>query len=128
MVALALAANIPTQKCIWRFGYDYKPVMNFEKYAESFVIDDARLYGITDPVVAKAYGYLPAPSDEGASDANAALASANFDLVLRGWKEGEPPSLESLSKSPGSSGGIEIPAGGCLGDARLKLTGDVMGN
>ena len=128
MVALARAETILTQKCMKRFGYDYKPVMNFEKYAESFVVDNARLYGITDPVVAKVYGYLPAPSDVGLPDANAALTSANFDLVLSGWKEGEPPSLESLSKSPGSSGGIEIPAGGCLGDARLKLTGDVMGN
>src|SRR6218665_1602379 len=44
MGALARAETILTQKWMRRFGYDYKPVMNFEKYAERFVIEDGRFY------------------------------------------------------------------------------------
>lgn len=128
MVAMARAETTLTQKCMAQFGYDFKPEMDFEKYAESFVESDARLYGITDPAVAKVYGYLPAPGTAGIPNANAALAGPNFNLVLTGAKDGEAPTAEVLSKSPGTSGGVQIPAGGCLGDARLKVTGNVSGN
>lgn len=128
MVAMVRAETALTQKCMTQFGYDFKPEMDFEKYAESFVESDARLYGITDPVVAKVYGYLPSPGEAGLPNANAELASPTFNLVLTGAKDGEAPTAEVLSKSPGSSGGIEIPAGGCLGEARLQVTGTVSGN
>ena len=128
MVAVARAETALTQKCMAQFGYDFKPEMDFDKYAESFVESDARLYGITDPVVAKVYGYLPAPGTAGLPNANAALAGPNFNLVLTGAKDGEAPTADVLSTSPGTLGGTEIPAGGCLGDARLKVTGNVSGN
>ena len=128
MVAMARAETALTQECMTQFGYEFKPEMDFDKYAESFLVSDARLYGITDPVVAKVYGYLPAPGNSAIPNANAALAGPNFDLVLIGVDNGEAPTPEVLSKSPGTLGGIEIPAGGCLGDARLKVTGNVSGN
>ena len=127
MVAMARAETALTQKCMTQFGYEFKPEMDFDKYAESFLVSDARLYGITDPVVAKVYGYLPAPGTA-IPTANAALAGPNLNLVLTGAIDGEAPTADVLSKSPGTLGGIEIPAGGCLGDARLKVTGNVSGN
>jgi len=128
MVAMVRAETILTQTCMARFGYEFKPEMDFDEYAESFVVSDARLYGITDPVVAKVYGYLPAPGGSAIPNANAALESPTFSLVLTGVKPGEAPTPDVLSTSPGESEGIVIPAGGCLGNARLTVTGSASGN
>lgn len=128
-VALARAEDMLTTKCMTAFGFTDNRTQDYKALQESFEVDAARLYGITDAKVAAINGYLPIMSDEGRSQAEDSQRSdPSYQLVRTGTRENQPPTESAMAESPGSLGGKAIPAGGCLGDARTQITGNPTGN
>lgn len=124
--ALVKAIDIRAAECMESFGFQYFP-QDYESFEDNFVVSDSRLYGITDATVASVYGFMPAPVD-GADDADlATMADPAYQLVLAGVTEGKNGGEVDFDLSPGKVGGKEIPPGGCLGAARLEITGDSSG-
>lgn len=111
--------------CLKRFGFE--PVAR-EFDQEAALAEqrrtDARLYGITDLDVARIHGYQLAPAT-GGNDESAQAVSASYTYVYTGDRAGGVaiPRPGAELTSPGKVGGIEIPPGGCLGEARAKLWG-----
>lgn len=112
--------------CMRRFGFDQPPnQLNRDQIIAEQRVADTRLYGITDVGVARQYGYQPAPTPADDSSEPEMAQSDTYRYIFFGQK-GElsfsPP--PGGWKSPGKVGGVEIPAAGCLGEARTNLWGE----
>jgi hypothetical protein len=84
---------------------------------------NARLYGITSLVEARTNGYQPTVVP-GASQVDAVpTQSAAYQFVFTGSRSGSVAPPPGGWRSPGKFGGLAIPPGGCLGEARSKLWG-----
>lgn len=111
--------------CLKRFGFE--PVdlgLDRDAAVAEQLQNDTRLYGITDLGEAAVYGYLPESVATGGRSTGPAT-SASYNFVYTGDRSGGvavPKPGEELT-SPGQVGGMKIPAGGCLGEARQKLWG-----
>lgn len=111
-------------QCMMRFGFastslplDRKQMIAEE--AESV----ARLYGIDSLDEARVFGYQPAVVP-GASQSEAMpTGSSSYEFVFIGNTAGSIATPAGGWKSPGKFGGLEVPAGGCLGHARTVLWG-----
>ncbi|CAN5317997.1 hypothetical protein BH09ACT2_BH09ACT2_04340 [soil metagenome] len=125
LITVQRAVDVLSTQCMKHFGnFTVKPA-NYNDLAASFVEGDSRLYGITDPIVAAQYGYLPAtvplvpdPPEE---------TTDEFRLIYLGLRRGQNPAQVSDTQSPGTGRGKQIPAGGCLGNARKAITGEITG-
>lgn len=125
IIALQRAEDILTDRCVRTFGFDGFQATNYAALAASFQVGGSRLYGITDAKVAAKYGYLPAPSEDATTPAEQSDDSYRF--VLLGLKPGQNPGQVSHTTSPGNVGKLTIPPGGCLGQSRQQLTGEISG-
>jgi len=109
------------------FGFEYfSQDAPSDKFAQS-LLNQSRLYGITDESDAKHFGYLfqnntPARPKEAPNSGTDA-----YQLVLVGLRPGEHPALAGRAVSPGKVGGLTVPPAGCLGAARKQLTGNETG-
>jgi hypothetical protein len=120
IVAVTRAEDILASACMKTFGFGYQ-AQDYDTLAQSFVEADSRLYGITDPAAAAVYGFLPAPTVMQVRPAEE--TTPLYQLALTGLKPGQNPTEVSPSKSPGTVSGRAVPPSGCLGQARLTLTG-----
>jgi hypothetical protein len=127
MVAMQQAEGILTKRCMATFGFDYVIQHTAKFVGASSVLFDARLYGITDPVQAKLYGYLIDPTPPPPLSGAKLAGTDAYQLVFRGLRPGEAP-VPGKEVSPGKVGGLVVPAGGCLGAARQELTGNADGH
>lgn len=112
-------------ECMKRFGFD--PVdlgLDRDTTVAEQRENDTRIYGITDLAEARAYGYQPESVATGAGT-QAPVTSASYNFVYTGDRSGgvPVPQVGQELESPGDFGGLEIPPGGCLGEARNKLWG-----
>lgn len=123
IVAMTRAEDILANACMKKFGFSGFQPHDYEAMAESFTVDDSRLYGITDPRVAALYGYMPPPSRVNARPSEE--TSTSYRFVFQGLKPGQKPTDVSTIESPGNVAGLAVPPAGCLGQARLKVTGSV---
>jgi hypothetical protein len=120
IIAVTRAEDILASTCMKTFGFDYQ-AQDYDTLAQSFVEADSRLYGITDPAAAAVYGFLPAPTVMQVRPPEEITPS--YQLALTGLKPGQKPTDVSPSKSPGTVSGHAVPPSGCLGQARVTLTG-----
>ncbi len=121
--AQARAVDILTRDCMAKYGFEDYEAQDYDALERSFFMDDTRLYGITDARTAQQYGYLPPPtaSSEGSSRQVAPL----YQFTLTGLQPSDNPAQLDLGESPGSVEGQPVPPAGCLGQARLEVTGSV---
>ncbi|RFA06775.1 hypothetical protein B7R21_18550 [Subtercola boreus] len=119
------AVDILTTECFTRFGMTYRSAQDYDQVRESFKIADQRLYGITDLAVADVWGYMPAPSPDPAEPWYDEIATDQYQLVLAGVVNNQRPTPEDQKLSPGTVNGQPVPAGGCLGQARVEITGTI---
>lgn len=119
------AENILADQCMAEFGFDpSENSLDREAMLREEQATDARLFGITDMESARKYGYMPPPDFFGEpSSADEQMSDAHF-FVLYGATPDEALSPGSTATSPGEVGGRSVPAGGCLGAARVDLWGD----
>ncbi|MDO5067305.1 MAG: hypothetical protein Q4D96_08515 [Propionibacteriaceae bacterium] len=117
------AVKLLTDRCMADLGFGPGSELSS---IEDLVVDERearnRRYGIIDVEQVKATGLLPAfrvadrhrddlPFDD----------SRNFPEL--GWRDGESPSWEEETDSPGEVNGKPIPPNGCLGQARRQIYG-----
>jgi hypothetical protein len=124
IIAVTRAEDILASACMKAFGFGYQ-AQDYDALARSFVEADSRLYGITDPAAAATFGYLPAPTATQVRSPEE--TNPSYQLALVGLTPGQKPTEVSPSKSPGTVSGHPVPPSGCLGQARLTLTGSVNG-
>lgn len=117
------AQDLLAAACMRKFGFSYTNLFDLVATEKADHDATARLYGPTDWEVAQKYGSQPAPSSV-RNDRNNPVQSAEYELALTGSPPGTDPTLTQMRTSPGRLGQIEIPASGCLGEARNVLTGD----
>lgn len=126
------AQNQLSNQCMARFGfppYDLTP-------SREVAINDAKesnanLYGVVSLPAAKAYGYQDVPVDPDQPGPNSSAQatptsfapSSAYMFVYLGSKSEQVAPPPGGWKSPGKFGGITIPPGGCLGQARTQLWG-----
>lgn len=124
-VTVSQAGRIVTARCMERFGFDY-PVPDFatavQRMQASETESDSRLYGITDRAVAAEYGYAPPPSPPAAAGEGPETESAAYQKVLfagrlPGTYRGRTPT------SIGQIDGVQVPPGGCVGQATFEISG-----
>lgn len=120
---ISLARQLLIADCMKRFGFAYALTQNSPPSTASLL---ARRYGIADATAAAKWGYGGPP------DATALQAKPRRSidpaqaLVLTGWPNGQgkpgmtPPQGQKV-------GGVEVPQGGCVGEAGRRLTGDDSG-
>ena len=121
------AASLLTADCMERFGFSY-PVPKFTDAVQETQKSEAevvsRLYGPTNRADAEKYGYMPAslyaesPAPAAPGSDSEAFAKVLYAGKLPGRHQGEKPT------SPGEVDGVEIPPGGCLGDAWTQIAGN----
>lgn len=108
--------------CMVRFGFPRStPALNRDEMIAEQQESDAHLYGVDDLTEARANGYLPEVVP-GSSQASAMPSgSRTYEFVYTGNKDGSVVPPPGGWTSPGTLGGLTIPPGGCLGDARSRL-------
>jgi hypothetical protein len=120
---LQTAEDALSAQCMTRFGF--QPQVE-ERNREGMIANqresEGRLYGITDEGVARVSGYMPSERMM-AQPEDKAPPSDSYLFVLLGQDPNNLSPNPDSSKSPGKVGGIEIPPGGCLGEARVKIWG-----
>jgi hypothetical protein len=99
------------QLCLGKLGFSFLPGLSGEAVAQGVRITDefeSRLYGVSDPVAARAYGYnLPAwVQGTGKPESAAELGTAE---------------LAALTGKGPAPAGRAVPRGGCLGQAEREL-------
>ncbi|SCL15222.1 hypothetical protein GA0070624_0655 [Micromonospora rhizosphaerae] len=112
------AQTILANRCLSRFGFP----PSLQQVPPTLPPDTSlsRRYGITDPATAAKYGYHQSAGDGAqASRPPAEPVSKELSLVLYG-----PP--DQTGDANGNTGGtahkgVEIPAGGCMGESKRKL-------
>lgn len=110
-------------QCMSRFGFPpATPSLDRDAMVAEQQESEDRLYGIDSLTEAKTYGYVPEVY------ANAKLAkppteSTAWTFVETGSKTGSDAPSPGGWKSPGKFGGLAVPPGGCMGEARTKLWG-----
>ncbi|MER5866611.1 hypothetical protein [Kitasatospora sp. NPDC002040] len=121
---LTLAQRVLTDQCMARYGFRYRvPALPDSGGAP----ENARRYGLADPVEAAATGY-----GAGAADRPDKPVVPSMDpterLVLSGAGASDPRTLprsqdeaEKSGRSEGEVNGLPVPAGGCVREAYLKL-------
>ena len=117
MTALQQAQGALARTCMKRFGFDWHPTVSESDTGTLNAANTAHRYGLTDPQVATKRGYRSAEPGSGTSKrTNAAQLTAMETPVLTGATlDGSP--------APTTYRSIAIPAGGCLGEAILDLSG-----
>jgi len=119
---ISLARQLLIADCMKRFGYTYE-IQPSGPPAQADRL--SRRYGITDAASAARWGYGGPPGQAPTSKPRRS-ADPNQALVLTGWPNGRiqpggtPPAGQNV-------GGLEVPQGGCSGEAGRKLTGDDAG-
>lgn len=111
-------------QCMSRFGFPPRdPWLDRDAMVAEQQESEDRLYGIDSLSEAKTYGYVPALyANE--SQAKEPTESTAYLFVYTGNKTGSDAPPAGGWKSPGTFGGLAIPPGGCLGEARTKLWGN----
>ncbi len=115
------AAAILAGRCMKQFGFDYSPVPKNTKVSRATETNAPRRYGIVDAAEVEVLGYHPPAADLSAQRSSAQTLDAAGIHVLTG---GGSPQIQGAAKtgSAGAYNGVQIPAGGCLGQARRQLT------
>jgi hypothetical protein len=124
LYAMQAAESELAGECMTRFGFD--PVdlgLDRDATVAEQRDSDTRIYGITDLAEANKYGYQPESVATATDELPVTTASYNF--VYTGDPNGglSIPQDGGELTSPGDFGGLQIPPGGCLGEAREKLSG-----
>jgi hypothetical protein len=99
--------------CMARFGFVYPPPgetgPGATQLAAALQIGASRLWGVSDPVAAREYGYnLPEPATASAPSKKPLLPAAEL-AVLNG------------TASQGGQGGLRVPRGGCIGQTNREM-------
>lgn len=117
------------QRCMTRFGFKLElPPQDPSRVAANDRVDQARVYGITDPAVARIYGYGFPPDYQPAANPGGGNLSQAELFVLTGNRNGDlNPAVAAQPTSPGNIQGQQIPVGGCIGEAQRAI-GDVAGS
>ena len=117
MTTLQQAQAALARSCMTRFGFDWHPTTPGSETGTVDAANTAHRYGLTDPKAAAAYGYhYTGPGSGTPKAADTAVLTAAEAPVLTG------AALDG-SEAPTTYRGITIPAGGCLGEASLNLSG-----
>ncbi|AGZ41626.1 hypothetical protein [Actinoplanes friuliensis] len=113
------AQTVLANKCLARFGFP--PSLREVPASQPMDASNSRRYGITDGAVAAKYGYhQPGGSDGQTSRPPAEPVTKELSLVLYG-----APDPTGTGKQTGTAAnGAEIPAGGCMGESKSKLSAD----
>lgn len=125
------AEDVLVGQCMDTFGFDYAVPDFASRLAHVRAAEaqgDSRLFGVTDPAQVRRFGLGVDVSDEAGGDETPSVVdepSGAYLLVFTGSRSGSPP--DGSEESPGVVDGVEIPAGGCLGQARRALSGSVVG-
>lgn len=110
--------------CMERFGFPtYTPPLNRDEMVAEQKESEGRLYGIDSVSEAKSYGYMPPVAIGSSQDDALPSQSTSYEFVFTGNKTGNIATPPGGWTSPGKFGGLTIPPGGCLGEARTKLWG-----
>lgn len=116
------AARIISDRCMRKFGFEPEPFeIDMAKYKMIERNEAARRFGVTDPKIAKKFGY-GRPGDYGKPADRHPMPSKSYLFVLTGAREPQPQVAED-AKSPGTFGGLTIPPGGCAGEGRKAIWG-----
>ncbi len=128
MATVSYAWGILIDRCLQRFGFEY-PHAPFSANLQHTLADArvaaSRLWGISDPAAAAEHGYAYPETPRDAEQPEPP-ESAAYQFVYGGRKVdtdgGLPaPRLTPETTSPGTIDGVEIPPGGCAGDASREL-------
>lgn len=133
------AQAVVVADCVRPFGFDYpvKPfaeVLASERTLASGTL--ATMFGVTDAAEAERYGYGTAPAPPLTAQESALAEDPNFTVVLFGREPGSSPGGPSeddggqteISSSdptgpPPEVDGLQVPVGGCFGEANRRLDG-----
>jgi hypothetical protein len=117
MTTLQQAQAALARSCMKRFGFDWHSRTPKSDTGTVDAANTAHRYGLTDPKAAAEHGYhYTGPGSDAPRPADAARLTAAEAPVLTG------ATLDG-SVVPSTYQGIAIPAGGCLGEATLDLSG-----
>jgi len=115
------ATAILAGRCMRSFGFDYSPMPKTAKADQTTETNAPRRYGIVSAAQVAALGYHPPTTDVSALRASANTLDAAGIRVLTGGVS--PAQGETATAgTAGSYNGVQIPSGGCLGQARRQLT------
>lgn len=118
------ATVIIARRCMQRFGFDYNPMSKNTNVGQTTETNAPRRYGVVSPAQVAALGYHPPAVDVSALRASAnTLDAAGIRVLTGGESPAQGASATATSGGAGSYNGLQIPAGGCLGEARRQLTG-----
>lgn len=128
MATVSYARGILVDRCMQRFGFAY-PQAPFSANLQHALADArvaaSRQWGISDPAAAAEHGYAYPETPRDAEQPEVP-ESAAYQYVYSGQKVDAdgglpPPRLTPETTSPGTVDGVEIPPGGCAGDASREL-------
>ncbi|HEU5357138.1 MAG TPA: hypothetical protein VFU65_21890 [Actinocrinis sp.] len=118
------ATVILAGRCMQRFGFNYSPISKNAKADQTTETNAPRRYGIANAAQVSVLGYHPPTADVSAVRASAnTLDAAGIRVLTGGASPAQAASATATAGNAGSYNGAQIPAGGCLGEARRQLTG-----
>jgi hypothetical protein len=116
------ATVIITRRCMQRFGFNYSPMSKNTNVGKTTETNAPRRYGIANAAQVATLGYHPPVNDVSALRASANTLDAAGIKVLTGGASPDHSGSATATAGGGSYNGVQIPAGGCLGEARRQLT------
>ncbi|WP_229699040.1 hypothetical protein [Wenjunlia tyrosinilytica] len=111
---ISRAENTLIGDCMDRFGFDWHPAPELPKLGPKTLTDWR--YGIHDAALADKRGYKPDADEQAAYDE--AMERGAVDGTTSGG-----PDAKVLSGQIAKVAGKDVPAGGCAGQAKRKVTG-----
>ena len=114
---LNAAQDLLANRCLVRYGFPASVPVS----ATSLSSDDlnGRRYGVIDPAVAAQLGYHSPGGGKNAGRSPDAPQSPELTLVLYG-----APDPTGKGTKAGTYKGMDVPPGGCMGEARHKINAD----
>jgi len=117
------ATAILAGRCMRSFGFTYSPLPKAAKADQTTETNAPRRYGIVSAAQVAALGYHPPTTDESALRASAnTLDAAGIRVLTGGVSPAQGQTATATAGTAGSYNGVQIPSGGCLGEARRQLT------
>lgn len=119
LATVGYARGILIDRCMQRFDLSY-PQLPYSEVLQAALVSEriaiGRLYGITDPGAAAAYGYGFPPDSSDTSLPGDRLRDRDYLNVLHG-------NLDPRNREPGPATfrGVHIPSGGCAGEGDRKI-------
>lgn len=119
------AQAVVVAECVARFGFEYpvQPYADVLATERSFVQSQIdRQFGVSDRAEAETYGYGTAPSPPLSAEEQRMADQAGITAVLFGVSDPVNEAGSQPASLP-AEGGLEVPEGGCFGEANRRLDG-----